>query len=160
MFIRFAALAAFLFVVFRLFRLAMGLRQAKLQREGARAAEEARGATVVAELPLPGAEVVFLVEDERELRWGASRLLKEEIRGARLLVNGAVLQEFARVGTALPSPEPPEEYEGRETWEVRVYRDGAEPAVIPCGTLREGVSREIAGHVFEAVRAAARTGSA
>jgi hypothetical protein len=154
MLIRLLALGLLLFLVFRLFQTAMGLRYAKVRREEARAAEEARGSTVVAELPRSDGEVVFLVEDRNEFRWGSARLPKDVIRGVRLLVNGAVLQEFALPGQTLPPPEPAEEYEGRERWEVRVYGDGGGPSSIPCGTLREGISREIAGRVFEAVRSA------
>ena len=156
MLIRLAALGLLLVVLFRLFRLAMGLRYAKHLREAARATEEARGATVVAELPLSEAEVAFLTEDAEAFRWGSARLRKDAIRGARLLVNGAVLQEFALEGARLPTPEVPEEYEGRERWEVGVHLADGGTAVIPCGTLREGVSREIAGRVFEAVKAATR----
>ncbi|HSD27113.1 MAG TPA: hypothetical protein VLL75_07390 [Vicinamibacteria bacterium] len=157
MLIRLAALGLLLVVIFQILRLAMGLRLAKRARERARAEEEARGARVLAEIPLTDAEVVFLVEEPEAFRWGGARVSKDAVRGARLLVNGAVLQEFALAGTRLPAPDAPEEYEGRERWEVRVYLDGGRSAVIPCGTLREGVSREIAGRVFEALQAAART---
>jgi hypothetical protein len=155
MLIRLAALALLLMALWRIFRLAMGLRFAKLSREEARVAEEATGGRVLAELPLSDAEVVFLVEDAKAFRWGGAQVAKADVRGARLIVNGAVLQEFAEPGERLPPPEPPEEYEGRERWEVRVFRRGASPTAIPCGTLREGISREIAGRVFEAVRKAA-----
>ena len=74
--------------------------------------------------------------------------------GGRLLLNGGIIGEFAATGTSLPAPAGAEEYEGRERWDVRIYRRGAEPVEIPCGTLREGVSREIAGRAFEAVRGA------
>ena len=158
MLIRLAALGLLLVVLFQLLRLAMGLRQAKRARERVRAEEEARGARVLAEIPLSDAEVVFLVEDQGSFRWGSASVRKDDVRGARLLVNGAVLQEFAVAGAPLPAPEAPEEYEGRERWEVRVYVEGGGAVAIPCGTLREGVSREIAGRVFEAVQAAARTG--
>jgi hypothetical protein len=158
MLIRFAALALLLVALWRIFRLAMGLRFAKVSREEARAAEETNGRKVVAELPLPDAEVVFLVEDEDAFRWGGHSVAKAEVRGVRLMVNGAVLQEFRVPGEGLPAPEAPEEYEGRERWEVRVFRRSAPPAAIPCGTLREGISREIAGRVFEAVRSAAAGG--
>jgi hypothetical protein len=155
MLIRLAALALLVIALWRIFRLAMGLRFAKLSREEARAAEEASGRKVVAELPLSDAQVVFLVEDEDAFRWGGDQVAKKGIRGARLMVNGAVLQEFSVAGPGLPAPEPPEEYEGRERWEVRVFEVGASATAIPCGTLREGISREIAGRVFEAVRRAA-----
>ncbi len=154
MLIRLAALALLLVALWRIFRLAMGLRFAKVSREEARAAEERSGRKVVAELPLSDAEVVFLVEDPDAFRWGSTSIAKTEVRGARLMVNGAVLQEFSLMGERLPAPEAPEEYEGRERWEVRVFRGNAPATAIPCGTLREGISREIAGRVFEAVKGA------
>ena len=158
MLIRLAAIALLLVVLFQVFRLAMALRAAKRSRERAQAEEETRGGRVLAEVPVSDADVVFLVEDEEAFRWGETRVRKADVRGARLLVNGAVLQEFTRAGTGLPAPEAPEEYEGRERWEVRLFLDDGGRATIPCGTLREGVSREIAGRVFEAVRAAAPAG--
>src|SRR4029450_13502236 len=90
-------------------------------------------------------------EDETALRWGADRVGKPEIAGARLLLNGGILREFARGPGVLPSPVPPEEFEGRPRWEVSVFLEGGRVARIPCGTLREGVSREVAGRVYEAL---------
>ena len=151
---RVLALTLLLAVLFVLFRFAMGLRYAKRERERARQAEEERGRRVIAEVPLSEAEVVFLTEDDRVLAWGGTEVSKATIVGARLLVNGAVLRECARRPVALPPPSAPEEYEGREWWEVALFLEGGSEARIPCGTLREGVSREIAGRVFEAARAA------
>jgi hypothetical protein len=159
MLIRVVAFALLVVALWRAFRLSMGLRFAKLSREEARSAEEARGGKVLAELPLPDAEMVFLVEDAGAFRWGSARLAKSSILGARLMVNSAVLQEFAGAGERLPPPQPPEEYEGRERWEVRVFLRGGGTTSIPCGTLREGVSREIAGRVFAAVKGAVAAGS-
>ena len=152
--LRVLALAILLATLFAVFRFAMALRHAKRERERARDAEEARGRRVIAEVPLSEAEVVFLTEDEREFSWGRHSVQKRAIVGARMLVNGAVLQECARRESVLPPPTPPAEYEGRERWEVALFLDGGGEARIPCGTLREGVSREIAGRAFEAVRAA------
>jgi len=152
--IRLLALAGLLAALFVVFRYAMSLRYAKRTRERARDAEEARGRRVIAEVPLSEEEVVFLTEDEAELSWGGRAVKKRAIVGARLLVNGAVLQECARRAGVLPPPAPPAEYEGRERWEVALFLEGGAEARIPCGTLREGVSREIGGRVFEAVRSA------
>lgn len=158
--IRLLALAAFLVVVFQLFRFAMGLREAKRVREAERAAEEARGRRVVAELPL-GDGIVLLTEDEKGFAWGGSNAARADIAGGRLLLNGGILREFAREPGVLPPPLPPEEFEGRERWEVAVFLKGGGLARIPCGTLREGVSREIAGRVYAAVeRASAGPGDA
>jgi hypothetical protein len=153
--IRLLALAALAAGLFGVFRFAMALRYAMRERESARRAEEARGRRVIAEVPLSEDEVVFLTEDDRVFAWGAREVAKAEIVGARLLVNGAVLQEFAARPGLLPPPQAPAEYEGRERWEVAVFLEGGSETRIPCGTLREGVSREIAGRAFAAVRAAA-----
>jgi hypothetical protein len=148
--VQLAALLVFLFVVFHLFGYAMNLRQAKRTREREREAEEARGRRVVAELPLEDG-IVLLTEDDGDLAWGGARIAKAEIAGARLLLNGGILREFARRPGVLPPPAPPEEFEGRERWEVAVFLEGGRFTRIPCGTLREGVSREVAGRVYEAV---------
>jgi hypothetical protein len=154
MLVEILAALALTVLLFHLFRFAMGLRYAKVQREEARAAEEARGRRVLAEIPLSDLEVVFLIEDEDALRWGEAAVRKDALTGARLVVNGAVLRECRAEHAQLPAPHPPEEYEGKERWEVEVFaRDGTKTS-IPCGTLREGISREIAGKVFEAVKAA------
>ena len=42
----------------------------------------------------------------------------------------------------------------RERWDVLIYC-GDRTEAVPCGSLREGVSRDIASRVFEAVRRAA-----
>jgi hypothetical protein len=147
------AAALLLALLWSLFRFAMGLRWAKLSREEQRRSLEAEGKRVVAELPLE-AGVVFLLEDAAAFAWGAARAEKAGLLGARLLLNGAVIREARRGGAELPSPPVPEEYDGRERWDVVLYLRGAAPVTVPCGTRREGVSREAASAVFEAVRIA------
>ena len=152
--IRLLALLLFLALVFQLFRFAMGLRETKRAREAKRAAEEARGRRVVAEIPLGEGGFVLLTQDEKGFAWGSSRFARADVVGARLLLNGGILREFARVPGVLPPPVPPEDFEGRERWEVAVYLKDGGLARIPCGTLREGVSREIASQVYAAVERA------
>lgn len=149
--IQVAAALALLATVWRLFRMAMALRYAKVVREEARAVEEARGRRVVAEIP-DGEGLLLFLEDEAGFYWGESALRKPEIVGARLLLNGGVLGAFNRVGVVLPGAPVPEEFEGRERWEVLLYRADGSTQTVRCGTLREGVSRDIAGRVFAAVR--------
>lgn len=142
-----------LLVVFSLFRLAMGLRWAKITRERARAAEESKGRRVVAELPA-GDELLLLLEDEASFQWGDRRVDKSALAGVRMLLNGGILGEYARPGVRLEAPAGREDGDGRERWEVVLYlREGTE--TIPCGSLREGVSREIARRAFAAVKEAA-----
>jgi hypothetical protein len=131
----------------------MALRWSKVVREGSRSAEESRGRKVVAEIPLLD-QLLFFLEDDAGFYWGGSQARKSEIVGARMLLNGGVIGSFGRPGAALPDPPAAEEYEGRERWDVLVYCRGRTEAV-PCGSLREGVSREIAARVFAAVRRAA-----
>jgi hypothetical protein len=149
------AILLFLVVAFWLFRLSMGLRWAKVSREEARVREEARGRKVVAEIPLPSDEIVFLMEDAETFAWASHELRKADIAGARLLLNGGIVGEFAEDGLRLPPPTPPDDYEGRERWDVVVFLRNGGTTRIPCGQMREGVSREIAGRVFEAVKRAA-----
>lgn len=146
-----AGLALLLFL-WSLFRFSMGLRYAKRAREEARRAEESRGRRVVAEIPTDDG-VVFFLEDTNGFYWGDASLGKSDVAGGRLVLNGAVLASFSRNGADLPAPPASEEYEGRERWEVVLYlRDGSTRSV-PCGSLREGVSRDVARSVFEAVAA-------
>jgi hypothetical protein len=156
--IKIAAAVALCFVLWMLFRLAMDLRWAKLEREAAHRAQEERGRRVVAELPLPSGALELLVEDKTTFQWGGEAVVKAELRGARLLMNQRVLSECARQGAALPSAAPFDEGDGRERWEVALYLDGDRWSIIPCGTLREGVSREIAGRAYEAAKAAVLRG--
>jgi hypothetical protein len=153
MLIRILAAVLLLVALWVLFRFAMALRWSKVVREGSRSAEESRGRRVVAEIPLPD-ELLFFVEDDAGFYWGRAQARKSEVLGARMLLNGGVIGSFSRAGALLLDPPPAEEYEGRERWDVLIYCGGRTEAV-PCGSLREGVSREIATRIFEAVRRAA-----
>jgi hypothetical protein len=154
MIIQVLALLALVLALWTVFRFAMGLRWAKVAREDARAAEQARGRRVVAEIPLSDDDIVFFVEDEAGFYWGRRQARKRDIRGARLLLNGAVMASFSRDGEPLPDPAAPEEYEGGEKWEIALYLRGGRDERVACGSLREGVSREIAGRIFAAIRSA------
>jgi hypothetical protein len=151
--------AGLLFVAFlwSLFRYAMGMRALKRAREQAMEREAAAGRRVVAEVPLQEG-MLLVLDDGAALCWGAERQPFAEIAGARVLLNGGVLAGVARAGVALPEPGAAEEYEGSERWQVRLYRRDGSTRDVPCGKLREGVSREIAMRVFEVVGAAVRSG--
>ena len=104
--------------------------------------EETRGRRVVAEIPLSEGHLMLLLEDAEAFHWGTKSVRKTDVAGGRLLLNGGIVGEFSLAGVALPPPGGAEEYEGRERWAVRVYRRDGGAIEIPCGTLREGVSRE------------------
>ncbi|HEY3121676.1 MAG TPA: hypothetical protein VGL15_13700 [Vicinamibacteria bacterium] len=148
---------ALLALLWGLLRYALALRYAKIVRERSRAEEEARGRRVVAEIPLDEG-LLFFVEDEERFYWGGREARKAAVAGARLLLNGAAISSVAVPGTPLPESASPEIYEGRERWEVVLYLRGGASAVVSCGTLREGVSREIATKVFDAVKSAVGPG--
>ncbi len=145
---------AFVLSLWSLFRFAMGLRFAKRSRERARLAQEQEGRRVVAEIPLDD-DVVFFIEDAAGFSWGTQSAARAEVIGARMLLNGGVMATWTRPGASLPEPPAAEEYEGRERWDVILYERGGAVRAVPCGTLREGVSREIASRVFEAIRSRA-----
>lgn len=140
-------------VLFSLFRYAMALRWSKVARVSWREAEESRGRRVVAEIPGPGDEMVLFLADGEGFAWGAERVRRADIVGGRLRLNRGILASWARPGLVLPEPESAEDFEGRETWDVVLYLADGATRVVPCGTLREGVSREIAARVFQATRA-------
>jgi hypothetical protein len=150
-----AALALFLLSIFRY---AMALRAAKVARLSWRESEEARGRRVVAEIPGSGDDMAMFLEDGAGFYWGGEQVRKRELRGARLRLNRGILASWARAGAVLPDPESAEDFEGRETWDVILYLEDGGTRVIPCGTLREGVSREIATRVFHAVREGGASG--
>jgi hypothetical protein len=149
--IQLLAAALLLAALWAVLRFALGLRWAKVARQEARRSEESQGRRVVAEIPLADG-LLFFLEDDSGFYWGRREARKPEIVGARLILNGGVIGAFSQDGATLPEPPAAEDYEGRERWDVLVYlRDGRTESV-PCGSLREGVSREIASRVFAAVR--------
>lgn len=156
MLVRVLAGIALLLLLWWAFRLAMGLRYAKLQREQARAREEGSGRHVVAELPLPEGVVLF-VEEPGAFHWGGGSLAHGEVVGARLLLNSAVVAAASRAGAILPEPPAPEEDPGREHWEVIAYLCDGSARTIRCGSVREGVSRDAARAVFDALRRSLQT---
>jgi hypothetical protein len=152
MWIKVVAAVGLTLILLSIFRYAMGLRGAKLARLSMREAEESRGRRVVAEIPVGGDEMLLFLEGGGAFRWGSEEVRKEQIVGGRLRLNRGILASWARPGRVLPEPESAEDFEGRETWDVLLYLDDGTTRAIPCGTLREGVSREIAARVFHATR--------
>jgi hypothetical protein len=151
--IQIAAALALAVVLFSIFRYAMARRAAKVARQLRREAEEVRGRRVVAEIPGAGDDMTLFLDDDEGFYWGAEEVRKRQVAGARLRLNRGILAAWARPGLVLPEPASAEDFEGREAWDVVLYLEDGATRVIPCGTLREGVSREIAARVFQATRA-------
>jgi hypothetical protein len=145
-----AAGLAFLVFVWMLLRFALGLRYSKVVREEARDAQDGR---VVAEIPTASGDVGFFVESSDAFTWPGGLAKKADIVGVRLLLRGGAIGSAARTGIELPAGPPQDEDEGRERWDVLLYLEDGTAATVACGTLREGVSRDVAARVFDAVRA-------
>lgn len=148
-FVRLLAALLFLALLLWLFRFAMALRYAKVLREQERRRHRDRGRRLVAEVPTPAGDVVLFLEGAAAFHWGDRELPKAGLLGARLILNGHVVEERARAGVALPPVGWSEDADGRERWDVR-FETTEGPVTVPCGTLREGVSRETARQVFAA----------
>jgi hypothetical protein len=151
-FVQVAAGIALALVLFSIFRYAMALRSAKVARQSWRRAEESRGRRIVAEIPGAGDDMTLFLEDDDGFYWGPDAVAKRQVAGGRLRLNRGILASWSRPGVVLPEPPSAEDFEGRETWDVVLYLEDGATRVIPCGTLREGVSREIASRVFQATR--------
>ena len=152
MWIKIAAAAALAVLLLSIFRYAMALRAAKVARLSWREAEESRGRRIVAEIPGAGEGMTLFLEDDAGFYWDAAHVRKRDVAGGRLRLNGGILASWARPGLVLPEPESAEDFEGRERWDVVLYLEGGETRIVPCGSLREGVSREIASRIFNVVK--------
>jgi hypothetical protein len=152
MWIQVAAGLLFLGFVWMMFRFAMGLRYAKVVREEERGAREDGGVRVIAEIPSKQGDVQFFVDEGEAFTWPGGRIPKGAVAGARLLLRGGLVGAFERPGVTLPPAGPVDDDESRERWDVVVYLHEGSSITVPCGTLREGVSRDVASRVFEAVR--------
>ncbi len=145
---------ALVVVLWRAFRFAMVLRYSKLEREASLRRVEADGRRIIAEIPLDSGAIELLTADSSGFHWLGELLPRDRVAGARLLLNGGIMKQARRPDFELPAPMEPEEFEGRERWEVHAYLDDGEVFGIECGRLREGVSREAALLAFEAVKGA------
>jgi hypothetical protein len=141
--------------------LATTLRLYRKRREQDREAEEARGRTIVAELPTEE-ELVLFSEDPMHFHYGNQSVEKEAITAVRVLINGAPI-------AATLSPQHPEasarhatsfedrpEGIARDRWDVAIETTG-ETVLVECGAIRERVSQELARTVYEAVKRAVLT---
>ncbi len=149
-----AVVAGFLLIV------AIGLMGAlhvyRTRRTRARAAERARGRTIVAELPA-GADLILFTEDAEHFSYGEVAIDKRSIRAVRVLINGAPLAAYVSSrfrDTVQASPTALEDRpEGiaRDRWDVAIEHSG-KTVLVECGAVRERVSQELARKIYDAVR--------
>jgi hypothetical protein len=161
--------------------LATTLHFFRRRRLSAREAERARGRSIVAELPTSD-ELTLFSEDPDRFYYGERAIDKELIVAVRVLINGEPIAEvIARShphapamnlatqrewGGGAPPPASPDrgprpgapgvtddhpEGIARDRWDVAI-ESVTGTVLVECGAIREGISRELAQAVFEAVR--------
>jgi hypothetical protein len=155
-----AALVALALVFFALSLLTTLHVYRKRQRR-AREEELARGRTIIVELPTDP-DLTLFTEDAHHFYYGARAIPKDEITGARVLINGAPIAAFtsshwrtddrsdrhAAAGPASFDDRP--EGIARDRWDVDIETvNGA--VRVECGAIRERVSQELARKIFTAV---------
>lgn len=127
------------------------------RRRLARAAEGARGRTIIAELPIAD-DLVIVSEDDERFFYGETPIDKASIIAVRVLINGspiaAHLSELHATAAAASRPtsfdDRPEGI-ARDRWDVAV-ETLAGTTIIECGAIRERVSQELARAIFDAIR--------
>lgn len=131
------------------------------RRRREREAQESRGRTIVAELPVADRLVLF-TEDESSFYYDDDRIAKRAITGARVLINGITIASTRSRRLPIDAPgavarETPAEIEdrpegiARDRWDV-VVETLAAPITVPCGDIRERVSQELARAVYGALK--------
>lgn len=150
-----AGIIALLLLVFAL-RLAGTLQVYRRARERARSAGRAMGREVIAELPT-GADLTLFSQDRARFYYGEEQIDKDLIRAVRVLVNGQPIASylsprFRRRADVVPTGfEDRPEGIARDRWDVAIETDD-QSWLVECGAIRERVSQELAGKIYEAVK--------
>ena len=137
--------------------MATTLRWRYRDRERIRRQLDAEGRTIVAEVPAAGG-LEFFSEDAGAFYWSGRTIPKPAIRTARLLISGAPLAtvrsrqapDLATAAAATAEDADPVE---RERWDVDIETAGG-TVLVPCGSIRQQVSQDLARSIFDAVRRA------
>ena len=155
--------AVAVFVVFLLIALALSMATSLNWHRRAhfrlRRAMALSGRKIIAEIPYKD-DLSFFTEDTQSFQWDAHRIAKSEIRAVKLLITGASIASFVSSRFHSPAADvshfevskqtEPIEFE-RERWDVSIELE-KETILVPCGSIRERVSQELARQVYEAVR--------
>jgi hypothetical protein len=136
--------------------LATTLHYYRRRRRSAQQSEEARGRTIVAELPTAERLVLFS-EDDGHFYYGDRPIDKLAIVAVRVLINGAPIAAVVSTRHSHGGDRQPTSFEdrpegiARDRWDVAIETT-AGTALVECGAIRERVSQELARKVFDAVR--------
>ncbi len=151
-----AALVAIALLVLAL-RLMTSLTKDRRRRKTERAALEAGGRSILAEIP--GEEgLTLFTEEPHAFHFGDREIPKRSIRAARVLINGAPIAAAVAPGhpeaSAIPTEVVEDRPEGitRDRWDVAIETDD-DTILVPCGAIRERISQELARGIFDAVKA-------
>lgn len=150
-----AAIVALL-LLFVAASLATTLHFHRRRRRQVRKAEQARGRTIVAELPTSD-ELTLFSEDPRQFHYGALSIDKDRIVAVRVLINGSPIATVESARHSADAKRHPtffdDRQEGiaRDRWDVAIETD-AGAVLVECGAIRERVSQELARAIFEAVK--------
>jgi hypothetical protein len=134
--------------------LATTLTYYRRRRRRLHESEEARGRTLVAEIPTDDNLVLFS-EDAASFYYGDRVIDKDQITAVRVLINGAPIAAF--LSERAPSHPQTTAFEdrpegiARDRWDVAI-ETVAGPILVQCGAIRERVSQELARAVFDAVK--------
>jgi hypothetical protein len=144
--------------------LATTLHYYRRRRRRAQESEEARGRTIVAELPTNETLVLFS-EDATRFYYGDRPIDKAGIVAVRVLINGVPIaavvsaRHAAGMDRQATSFEDRPEGIARDRWDVAIETTtGTE--LVECGAIRERISQELARKVFDAVRSDVERGNA
>ena len=147
------ALGLFLFAL----GLASTLRFHRLGRERERRELQAAGRKVIVEVPTRDGLTLFSAAEDH-FHWGETAIAKDDIRLVRVLINGSPIATHAARrcpskdhGSSGAFTDRPDGI-AHDRWDVLVRTEVGD-ALVECGSIREGVSRELARSVFDAIKA-------
>ena len=159
------ALVAIVVLIGFALRMATSLQWYHRSHTKARREVHARGQSIVAEIPTPDGlryftedpEAFYFLEQHIPVDSTPRAIPKQEIRAARLLISGAQISVYISSRFSEQLSTSPAKVDGmhnsfeRNHWYVAIdLQDG--PVLVECGSIREGVSQEIAQNIFGALR--------
>jgi hypothetical protein len=136
--------------------MATALRGYRQRRVRLRDSERALGRTIIAEIPA-GDDLVLVSSDPVRFYYGDQSVDKDLIVAVRVLVNGSPIAAYVsprHPAAAMRQPTSFDDHpEGsvRDRWDVAVETING-TTLIECGAIRERVSQELAGRVFDAIK--------
>ena len=136
--------------------MATALRGYRQRRVRLRDSERALGRTIIAEIPA-GDDLVLVSTDPVRFHYGDRSIDKDLIVAVRVLVNGSPIAAYISPRHPAAATRQPTSFDDqpegivRDRWDVAV-ETVAGTTLIECGAIRERVSQELAGRIFDAIK--------